>query len=61
MKKYSYPEEFGDCGDYLSEDDFTNMETWAAMDAWYTEAVSDGYEGTYEEYVADQKKLCIKI
>ena len=61
MKKYEYPESFGDCGEFLSEEDFNTMANWPAMKTWYEEAVVDGYTGTYQEYIIEQKKRCTLI
>lgn len=58
MKTYSYPEDFGDMGDYLSEFDYDNMRYWAAMGDWYAEAVASGYAGSYDDYIREQQARC---
>lgn len=55
---YEYPDSFGDCGKYLTEDDYDCMAEWPSMRGWYNEACDRGYEGTYEEYIAQQKAQC---
>lgn len=57
-KKYSYPDSFGDMGEYLSETDYDTMDEWPAMPDWYDEAVDRGYEGSYEEFITKQRAKC---
>jgi hypothetical protein len=58
---YSYPPEWGDMGEHLTRADYASMADWPAMPDWYAEAQEQGYNGSYEQYIAEQQARCKRI